>query len=148
MLYICKYCLYPTVLRNNPYPVGKGIYFNGSRPLKSLFGIVYCTITAPNNLYAPILLHRNKFNTTAPTGTWTGWYLSGELLNAEKYGYEIEVHEGYHWEEKDYIFTEFVDNLYNLRLTFDKADPRNLIIKNIMNALYGRFGLSPYMGAC
>jgi len=140
--------LYPTVMKNNPYPIGRGYYFQGSRPLNSLFGIVYCTITAPNNLYAPILLTRVNFmasHTIAPTGNWKGWYFTGELQNAEKYGYVIEIHEGYKWDHKGYIFTSYVDTLYKLRQTFEKSDPKNLILKLLLNSLYGRFGLSPHM---
>ena len=40
-----------------------------------------------------------------------------------------------------------MDTLYNLRLTFSKSDPQNLICgrrhKLLLNSLYGRFGLSP-----
>ena len=140
--------LYPYVMKNFPYPVGRGIYFNGTRPLSSLFGIVYAAITSPKDLYAPILLTKtNGYDTIAPLGSWSGWYSSEELKNAEKYGYNISVLEGYHWSERAYIFGEFVDTLYNLRQTFDRRDPRNLICKLLMNSLYGplrdRFGLSP-----
>ena len=149
--------LYPTVMRNNPYPVGRGIYFTGQRELLGLFGIVYASIVAPKDLYAPILLTKtSKYETTAPLGTWKGWYFTGELVNAIKYGYQVTVQEGYHWDNKDYIFTKYVDTLYNLRLTFDKQDPKNLICgrplakrrerhKLLLNSLYGRFGLSPRM---
>lgn len=53
------------------------------------------------------------------------------------------MHEGYHWDQKEYIFTEFVDTLYSLRMSFNKQDPKNLICKLLLNSLYGRFGLSP-----
>ena len=85
----------------------------------------------------------NKYETIAPLGSWSGWYFTGELQNAVSYGYQVTILEGYHWPEKEYIFKEYVDTLYNLRLTYDKHDPRNLICKLLMNSLYGRFGLSP-----
>jgi len=135
--------LYPFVMKSNPYPVGRGIYFKGNRPLSEIFGLVYCKVTTPTNIFAPILLTRKGDSTIAPTGSWSGWYFTEELKNAEKYGYSFEVFEGYHWSEKAYIFTGFVDTLYKLRLSYKKGDPRNLICKLIMNSLYGRFGLSP-----
>jgi len=104
----------------------------------------YASIVAPKDLYAPILLTKtNRFDTIAPIGNWSGWYFSGELVNAVKYGYQVNVLEGYHWSEREYIFSDFVDTLYNLRQTFNKNDPQNLICKLLLNSLYGRFGLSP-----
>lgn len=116
--------LYPTVMRNNPYPVGQGISFKGPRPLSSLFGIVCASIISPKDLYAPILLTKtNRYETIAPLGSWTGWYSTEELKNAQRFGYQIEVLEGFHWPEREYIFTDYVDTLYNLRSTFSKSDP-------------------------
>lgn len=61
--------LYPTVMRNNPFPVGRGIFFKGDRPLSSIFGIVFASIVSPKSLYAPILLTKtNRFDTIAPLG--------------------------------------------------------------------------------
>jgi len=40
-----------------------------------------------------------------------------------------------------YIFKKYVDNLYNLRLTYPKTDPMNLTAKLLLNSLYGRFGM-------
>lgn len=68
--------LYPTVFKANPYPypVGRGYSFRGYRPLSSLFGIVYCTVEAPKDLYAAILMYRDNNSTIAPLGIWSGWY--------------------------------------------------------------------------
>ena len=62
-----------------------------------------------------------------------------------RYRYKITVHEGYHWNDKDLIFRDYGDTLYNMRLTYAKSDPKNLICKLLMNSLYaggyGIFGL-------
>ena len=39
------------------------------------------------------------------------------------------------------IFKEYVETLYNLRLSYPKSDPMNLIAKLLMNSLYGKFGM-------
>jgi hypothetical protein len=136
--------LYPYVMKSNKYPIGDSSYFWGDiKQLKDIFGIVHCKVTAPNNLYTPILLTRRIGRTIAPLGSWEGWYCSEELKLAERYGYEIEVIEGHHWESMEYIFSEYVDTLYNYRLSFDKTDPRNMICKLLLNSLYGKFGMSP-----
>jgi hypothetical protein len=43
-------------MKTNPFPTGRSIYFKGEIPLSEIFGLVYCNITAPEYLYAPILL--------------------------------------------------------------------------------------------
>jgi len=50
--------------------------------------------------------------------------------------------EGYTYERKN-IFKDFVNTLYQQRISYSKKDPRNLICKLILNTLQGRFGLSP-----
>ena len=67
--------LYPNVMKNNPYPVGNPIYFNGDilKDTPKAFGFFYCKIIAPDNLLHPILqLHYktpNGIRTIAPLGT-------------------------------------------------------------------------------
>jgi hypothetical protein len=60
-------------MANNPFPVGNYTYFEGTRNLTNLFGIVYANIIAPDNLEVPILLTKvNNLSTTAPLGNWSG----------------------------------------------------------------------------
>lgn len=138
--------LYPFVMKDNPYPVGNQYKFIGDYPIKDLFGIAYCEIKAPDNLNVPFLLHKTKDDhTIAPLGEWKGWYCSEEIKLAIEYGYKIKTIKGYHWQEKEYIFKGYVDKIYNLRMSFNKTDPKNLICKLLLNSLYGRFGMSPIM---
>lgn len=131
-------------MKNNEYPVGNPIFFKDNRSLDSIFGLVYAEVTTPKDIYAPILLYRNNSNfTLAPTGKWTGWFVSEELKNAVKYGYQVDIKYGYHYKSKAYLFDKYVDTLYEMRLTYPKADPMNLICKLLLNSLYGRFGLNP-----
>ena len=60
--------------------------------------------------------------------------------NAIKYGYKFKIIKGYTF-KKAKIFSENIDNLYNLRLNYPKSDPMNYIAKLFMNSLYGRFGM-------
>jgi DNA polymerase family B len=120
---------------------GYKIYFHN---LSGFYGFFYCKIIISNNLLYPILqiYHNSKdgLRTIAPLGEWEGIYFSEELYNAEKYGYKFEVLWGYIF-ESDYIFKDFVDNIYILRLNYPKSDPMNYIAKLLLNSLYGRFGM-------
>jgi hypothetical protein len=64
--------LYPYVMANNPFPVGNYTYFEGTRNLTNLFGIVYANIIAPDKLEVPILLTKVDNRTLAPLGSWSG----------------------------------------------------------------------------
>ena len=109
-------------------------------------GFFYCKRIAPDNLKHPILqVHiktKDGIRTIAPLGTWEGMYLSEELYNAQNFGYKFEVLWGYTF-QKDYIFKNYIDTLYNLRLNYHKSDPMNLIAPKglLLNSLYGRFGM-------
>lgn len=46
----------------------------------------------------------------------------------------------YIWKKK-YVFKEYVEFLYNLRLEYEKSHPLNYIAKILLNSLYGRFGM-------
>lgn len=92
--------LYPFIMRNLGMPIGTpyhfvGNIFNFSNYIDNPFGFFKVKVTAPLNLNKPFLPFRAKTNnvmrTIFPVGTWTGWYFSEEILNAQKYGYKFEV---------------------------------------------------------
>jgi len=138
--------LYPYVMKTNKYPVGSPTYFSGNilADNANAFGFFYCKIIAPEGLKHPILQTHIKtkdgIRTVAPLGTWEGMYFSEELYNARNYGYKFEVLWGYTFDSSN-IFQDFVDTFYNLRKSYSKLDPMNLVAKLILNSLYGRIGM-------
>lgn len=70
--------------------------------------------------------------------------LGEELRLAQKLGYKFEVLEAILY-ERGQIFHEYVSELYEMRLTYAKSDPRNLICKLLLNSLYGKFGMDPHL---
>ena len=139
--------LYPFIMADTPMPVGKPIFFEGDiRKIESdALGFFYCKITSPDYLEHPILQRRiqtsDGLRTIAGLGGWEGWIFSGEMDNAMKYGYTFEILKGYQF-KKGYIFKEYVNKMYNLRLEFEKGHAMNLIAKLLMNSLYGKFGMN------
>jgi DNA polymerase type B, organellar and viral len=138
--------LYPFIMANTPMPVGKPVFFEGD--IRSVepkaFGFFYCKITSPDYLEHPILQRRIKtsegLRTIAGLGSWNGWIFSGELDNAVRFGYTFEIIKGYQF-EKGFIFKDYVNKMYELRLHYTKGHPMNLIAKLLMNSLYGKFGM-------
>jgi hypothetical protein len=147
--------LYPFVMKNNKFPIGSPTYFIGDilKFNPQAFGFFYCRVLVSDNINHPILQARispshstqsgynsNDCKSIFPTGNWEGMYFSEELYNARKYGYKFEVLWGYTF-EKGFVFKEYVEDLYNLRLNYPKTDPMNLIANLLLNSLYGRFGM-------
>jgi len=139
--------LYPSVMRDNAFPIGSPTYFEGDilKTDPNAFGFFYVNIVTPFDLKHPILqLHHknnNILNTISPLGSFSGWFFSEELKNALKFGYKFEISRGYTF-EKGYIFKDYIENLYSIRLSFPKTDPLNFTAKILLNSLYGRFGMN------
>jgi DNA polymerase type B, organellar and viral len=138
--------LYPSVMQNFEMPVGKPTLFYGDirKVDPKAFGFFYCKIKTPDNLMHPILQTHVKTEagerTIAPLGRWEDMILSAEMDNAIKFGYKFNILWGYTF-EKGYIFSDYVDFLYNFRLNYPKSNPLNYIAKILLNSLYGRFGM-------
>ena len=65
---------------------------------------------------------------------------SDEMDNAIKLGYKFKILWGYTF-DKENIFKEYVQTMYNFRLQYPKSDPLNYLAKLLLNSLYGRFGM-------
>jgi hypothetical protein len=146
--------LYPFVMLNNPMPIGEPTYFEGDI-LRSFnlqykvdkpFGIFKVEVETPKSLNIPILQLRFKnksgFKTISPIGKWTGWYFSEEIYNAIKFGYKFKIIKGYLF-DKGYIFTDYVNTLYDLKLNSEKNSANYTISKLLLNSLYGKLGMNP-----
>jgi len=138
--------LYPTVMAQQPMPLGKPILFVGDirKLYPNAYGFFYCKITSPAFLDQPILQRRvntsEGMRTVAGLGTWYGWINSAEMDNAMKSGYTFEIIRGYEFETGD-LFSKFVNTLYELRTQYPKGHPLNHTSKLMVNSLYGKFGM-------
>jgi DNA polymerase type B, organellar and viral len=140
--------LYPYVMKEYPMPTGHPTYFEGdiSQIEKKPFGIFEVEVESPKDINIPLLQLRYKTNngvkTIAPKGKWISTYLSEELYNASNYGYTFKILKGYLF-DKEYIFKDYVDFLYNIKVNSSKESPDYIISKMLLNSLYGRFGMTP-----
>lgn len=138
--------LYPFIMANTPMPVGIPKAFKGDiRTINpEAYGYFYCEITSSSDIAHPILQRRIKtldgVRTVAGIGTWKGWIFSSELDNAINHNYQFKILKGYEF-DKGYIFKDYIDTLYALRMQYDKDDPMNYVAKLLMNSLYGKFGM-------
>ena len=138
--------LYPYVMQENYYPVGKPTYFEGwFEGWHKKLGIYYVDVICPN-LEVPFLMTRVDGKTIAPVGNFSAWLTSADIQFAMKLGYKFKMHKGYTFKAGK-IFSNYVETIYDLRLEAkaneDKA--KDVVCKLLLNSLYGRFGMSPFL---
>ena len=129
--------LYPSVLKQEKYPMGhpKRITKNFDYSLKSYFGMVYCSVETPPDLYLPVLgntfegkfifslcrkctedKNKEECNHSEDERRLYGVWTTAELEIAIREGYKIcEIFEVLHYEEtSDVLFKEYI-NMWQLR---------------------------------
>lgn len=107
-------------------------------------GLAKVTVKAPK-MYIPYLPHKlntkDSIKLVFPTGKWTGYYTFFEIRKALSLGYKIiKYHNAYIYFRNCSPFKDYVDKLYGLRMYYKSInDPREIIIKLMLNSLYGKF---------
>lgn len=145
--------LYPWVMKNNYYPVGKPRFLEKDAEIEykaGKFGIYDVMIEIPNGLdHLPVpCRYDGKLNWTTRTGVfaWSDTLTSvdiDELINA---GCKVEFPgRCVVWDKKSKIFTKFVDRWYSIKehAAENKNEPFKRFAKIVMNCLYGKF-LQPF----
>jgi len=137
--------LYPFVMLSKYMPIGKPVYFKGDilKFEPEAFGFFYCEILTPDNLLHPIIqTHFNTndgIRTVSPLGSFSTMLFSEEVKYALSLGYKIYIKWGYTF-DKGEIFKEYIEKLYNIRISYSKDQPMNFIAKILMNSLFGKMG--------
>jgi len=138
--------LYPSMMAMNKLPTGK--YYIIKDTDMNIFdpkfdaSFIRAHVECPHNIKVPLLQQIVDGKTIAGAGSWNGVFYVAELREAVKLGYTIKPSEAIVFEARN-VFDKFINEIYNMRLTFPKSDPMNWICKQTMNSSYGRFGMSP-----
>ncbi len=136
--------LYPYIMKSFPMPIGIGEW-NDIQDIDNFFGFVKVEVTSPEYDHKPFLnYYDEKLGLITPIGSWVEVYFSEEIKYALTLGYKFKYLKGISY-KRDIIFDKFVDSLYNLRLSYPKGSPLNIITKLLLNSLYGRFGMKTEM---
>lgn len=132
--------MYPYVMKEKEYPVGKAIICFDRVPEK--LGVYECEVQCPDSLYIPVLgvLLNGKY--CFPKGKFTGRWTTSEIDLAISKGYKIKYLRGVYWPESKKIFSEYVDTLYEMRQQAQKGSVQDIVCKLLLNSLYGRFALN------
>lgn len=160
--------LYPTVMKNNRFP-NKFKYITEDPADYNPKGLDFwdVTVEVPKDMYIPPLgvkvdytrelvehnfkdfpvEQKEKLVGSArklifPTGTFRSIYTVAEIEYAKSLGVKVlKYHEGAIFEDGGYMFKDFIDTLYNMRLEAKKNGDKvkDLLTKLIMNSCYGKF---------
>lgn len=146
LFYVDINSLYPSVMRDFKYPNPNTRRYtrkNTTEYIMNYEGVSQVTVQAPEGLKVPLLPFRREDKIIFPLGTFTGRYTHIELRRAIELGYHIlDVKSTYYFLETMEPFREFVDDLYGLRQRYKSEGNKimELVVKLIMNSLYGKFG--------
>lgn len=143
--------LYPFILRTSRFPHPSHIRMVEDevalRYLDKWEGIAYAEVEV-SNVHVPPLPFRIERKLFFPTGRYTSQWTISELRYALSNGAKLI---NLHWlVGTDTLFNpfeDFIDDLYSARKVYIKqGNDRHILLKLVMNSLYGRFGLNPDKG--
>lgn len=142
--------LYPSVMRNEfplPQSIHKPEKYTISN-IKEYHGFSDVSIEC-DYMYYPLLPYRDEDigKNIFPIGKWRGRYTHLELRKALELGYRIlEIHEQYIYTKNFYPFKEYVEELYKIRLQYQKEkNPLEVFIKLLSNSLFGKTGQKSFI---
>lgn len=128
--------LYPAVMRDLRLPAtDAGFWTNHFHT--GLSGLYHIQFDQQDRELLPIL-------TVGGNGVYRGEgvYYTPELAYFQECGGKFTIIRGYCFADNDILFRDYVDNLYNLRLT-DIKGPLGEMCKMLLNNLYGKFAQRP-----
>jgi len=143
--------LYPAVMAEGVYPHPSHLKLEVAPPPAGEWwnweGVAQATLDVPLQ-FIPPLPCRERQHLYFPCGEMSGLWTIAELRNALRNGVRFENVE---WVLGSPVtfnpFSQFVEQLFGLRAIYlEEGDGRSNLVKLLLNALYGRFGLNPDHG--
>lgn len=137
--------LYPTIMQRNRFP--GNFKSRTDEYIPDSFGFYEAEVDVPLDMYIPPLGIIMEINHTEklifPVGRFKGVFSTVELEYAKTLGVKvISTGQGYLFEDAGYLFKDFVDMLYKIRLESQPGDFNNFLAKTQMNSCYGKFALN------
>jgi len=128
--------LYPTAMVSTPVPISAKGGWTSRLRLDVPCGVYEICYRQSRTDIPPVLIGANAKGQYSGTGVYYTPEIA--LLREVDPNALIEVKRGWVFSDSDYIFTEFVERLYRLRLE-DKQSAVSLLAKFLLNSLYGKW---------
>ena len=130
--------LYPSIMFQQKVPLSDRTIEVGSYRFGHL-GVYECSYNQRRRDIPPVLVDGGEGSYRG-----SGVFYSPELdlLREVDPDAVIDVYRGHLWIDTGFLFAEYVEKLYNLRMK-DRSGPLGLLCKFLLNSLYGKFGQHP-----
>jgi len=128
--------LYPAAMANYKYPIGHPKETNEYKQDK--LGIYEIKFTPAKTLQHSLSPVRTPTGLKWDLKKGQGWYTSVDIEMMIQEGYIVDFIQGYYWEESDYIYQEYIEELFAKKSNSKKGTTTYLLAKLWMNALYGK----------
>lgn len=130
--------MYPYVMREFPYPVGKMAKVYSHEP--GSLGI--CKVRIENEGMLPLACERIDQKTMFLNAKKRIWITTFEYEKLKEMGASVEFEVGFETGKTAHIFKEYIDELYGRRMLAKAEGNKVMDVTNklLMNSLYGKFG--------
>lgn len=130
--------MYPYVMREFPYPVGKMAKVYSHEP--GSLGI--CKVRIENEGMLPLACERIDQKTMFLNTKKRIWITTFEYEKLREMGASAEFEVGFETSKTAHIFKEYIDELYSRRMLAKAEGNKVMDVTNklLMNSLYGKFG--------
>lgn len=129
--------LYPRVMLEE-MPCGRSVQVSSYHPNKIGFYRIRANIPK-DTIIPPLPVVANK-KLYFPNGDGEFYTTTAEIKLLEELKIPFKVLEGIVFERKAPIFREYIEKMWEIRQTYPKGTPDNMLAKLLMNSLYGKTG--------
>lgn len=138
--------MYPSIMRNTKVPLLREPHCTKSPSCLEYEGMTRAVVRVPEQSYPPLPFRHATSRITSklyfPIGEWEGVFTNNELRYAvERSGVQVvRIVEGIYFKESDFVFRDYVDDIYQDRLRCKEAgDEIGAYRDKILgNSLYGK----------
>jgi len=127
--------LYPTAMLEQ-FPLGSTRRVEEWEEGK--LGIYYVHYTPNKKILTPVLPTHREGKTCWDLLPGEGVYTSVDLETARSFGYTFTVKNGIVWEEKGFVFKNYIEEMFTRKESAVKDSPAYTLAKLFMNGLYGK----------
>lgn len=154
-----KNSMYPWVMKTKLLPYGEPVYYEGEYAQDDMFPLYIQIVTfqfeiKKDHLPTIQLKHPGPWKPTDYLTSSDGedvtmcvTNVDWELIKKHYHIYNVQYHKGYKFRGMRKVFDEYIDYWYKVKEDASKEGNAGMrqLAKLMLNALYGKFGTSPYI---
>jgi len=108
---------------------------------RSKIGFYTATVHIPRTVHIPPIPTVIDGKLIFPVGTFVANISNKDIETLDKIGAQYTIHEGIYWRTSDFLFNNYINELYTIKEQAQQGTVDYVIAKLEMNSLYGKFGM-------